>query len=235
MSSSEEEVVGETEREADEGEAVVILDESANIDSGAPPSPALAIVATPTRTDEDENNGVDTDDGGDDDDDGDDSSANEDLAKDGADGAARPTKKAKTDDSNDSSRKKEKDDGQDDKNVFPSATSKKPKKKKKKGGSSGGTKTTSDSTKNTPIPAVKGLTIPFRAVKRTMKIDADVATVQNEAAIVATYAVELFVKKLAKESHRYAKKRGHNTIKYEDVAEARVKNESLAFLDTLLP
>jgi hypothetical protein len=33
-------------------------------------------------------------------------------------------------------------------------------------------------------PAVQGLSIPFRAIKRTMKMDSDIGTVQNEAAII---------------------------------------------------
>jgi len=62
-------------------------------------------------------------------------------------------------------------------------------------------------------PAVKGLTIPFRNVKRTMKLDPDIATVQQEAAILTTLAAELFLKSLAKESHQNAKSRGRNTIR----------------------
>jgi histone H3/H4 len=84
-------------------------------------------------------------------------------------------------------------------------------------------------------PSVAGLTIPFRTVKKAMKLDPDIPIVQNEAAIMATVAAELFLKKLAKESHRNAKNRGRNTIRYEDVAEARTKSSSLAFLETLLP
>jgi histone H3/H4 len=84
-------------------------------------------------------------------------------------------------------------------------------------------------------PAVKGLTIPFRAVKRTMKMDPDIGTVQNEAAIMTTLAAELFVKSLASQSHENAKNKGRNTIRYEDVAEARTKDPALNFLETLIP
>lgn len=84
-------------------------------------------------------------------------------------------------------------------------------------------------------PAVLGLTIPFRATKRAMKLDPDIGTVQNEAAILATLAAELFVKKLAKESQVIAKARGRNTIRYEDLAEARTKDSALGFLTTILP
>ena len=62
-------------------------------------------------------------------------------------------------------------------------------------------------------PAVKGLTIPFRNVKRTMKLDPDIGTVQQEAAILTTLAAELFLKSLAKESHQNANSRGRNTIR----------------------
>eukprot|EP00545_Synedropsis_sp_CCMP1620_P012514 CAMPEP_0119003088 /NCGR_PEP_ID=MMETSP1176-20130426/343_1 /TAXON_ID=265551 /ORGANISM="Synedropsis recta cf, Strain CCMP1620" /LENGTH=175 /DNA_ID=CAMNT_0006954651 /DNA_START=85 /DNA_END=612 /DNA_ORIENTATION=- len=84
-------------------------------------------------------------------------------------------------------------------------------------------------------PAVQGLTIPFRAVKRTMKMDPDIGTVQNEAAIMTTLAAELFVKSLASQSHQNAKNKGRNTIRYEDVAEARTKDPALNFLETLIP
>mmetsp|Transcript_15458 Transcript_15458/g.23158 ORF Transcript_15458/g.23158 Transcript_15458/m.23158 type:complete len:234 (+) Transcript_15458:134-835(+) len=85
------------------------------------------------------------------------------------------------------------------------------------------------------IPSVKDLGIPFRAIKRIMKIDKDIGTVQNEAAIVATYAVELFVEKMVKCSHDNAQKRGRNTVKYEDLAEVRVTYNNLNFLNTLIP
>ena len=84
-------------------------------------------------------------------------------------------------------------------------------------------------------PAVQGLAIPFRAIKRTMKMDSDIGTVQNEAAIMTTMAAELFVKKLATQSHQIAKNKGRNTIRYEDVAEARTKDSALSFLEILLP
>ena len=67
--------------------------------------------------------------------------------------------------------------------------------------------------KKTRSPAVKGLTIPFRNVKRTMKLDPDIGTVQNEAAIMTTVAAELFIKSLAKESYQNAKSRGRGTIR----------------------
>jgi histone H3/H4 len=84
-------------------------------------------------------------------------------------------------------------------------------------------------------PAVTGLTIPFRTVKKAMKLDPDIPIVQNEAAVMVTVAAELFVKNLARESFKGAKRKGRSTIKYEDVAEARTKDPSLSFLETALP
>ena len=84
-------------------------------------------------------------------------------------------------------------------------------------------------------PSVRGLTIPFRTIKKSMKLDPDIPIVQNEAAIMATVAVELFLKRLVTLSHRNAKQRGRNTVRYEDVAEARTKDKALAFLETMLP
>jgi histone H3/H4 len=92
-----------------------------------------------------------------------------------------------------------------------------------------------DSSTKKRAPSVKGLTIPFRTVKKAMKLDPDIPIVQNEAAIMTTMAAELFLKSLAKQSHRNAKNRGRNTIRYEDVAEARTNSSALAFLETLLP
>ena len=45
-----------------------------------------------------------------------------------------------------------------------------------------------DSTKKDGgVPSIKDLFIPCRATKRIMKLDPDIATVQNEAAVVTTY------------------------------------------------
>lgn len=62
-------------------------------------------------------------------------------------------------------------------------------------------------------PNTKDLFVPFRVVKRIMKVDKDIGTVQNEAAMVATYALEMFIETLVHESHENAKKRGSSTIK----------------------
>jgi histone H3/H4 len=68
-----------------------------------------------------------------------------------------------------------------------------------------------------------------------MKLDPDIPIVQNEAAIAVTCAVELFLKTLANDSFQNARNRGRNTVRYEDIAEARTNNKALAFLETLLP
>jgi Histone-like transcription factor (CBF/NF-Y) and archaeal histone len=47
-----------------------------------------------------------------------------------------------------------------------------------------------------------------------MKLDPDNTIVQNEAAIVATMAAELFLKKLALESQKTCKTKDRNTIRY---------------------
>ncbi len=89
--------------------------------------------------------------------------------------------------------------------------------------------------KKVGIPSTKDLFVPFRAIKRIMKCDKDIGTVQNEAAMVATYAVEMFMEKMVNESNERAKKRGRNTVKYEDLAEVRASHSNMSFLNTLIP
>ncbi|KAG7360553.1 histone-like transcription factor CBF/NF-Y [Nitzschia inconspicua] len=84
-------------------------------------------------------------------------------------------------------------------------------------------------------PAVAGLTIPFRTVKKAMKLDPDNTIVQNEAAIMTTMAAELFLKKLALQSQKTCKTKERNTIRYEDIAEARSMDPSMAFLKLIFP
>lgn len=84
-------------------------------------------------------------------------------------------------------------------------------------------------------PANKNLTIPFRTIKRIMKIDDSIGIIQNDAAILVTAAMEHFVKEMASRSLEKAKKAGRNTIKYEDVAEVRSEDRTLSFLDLLIP
>lgn len=98
----------------------------------------------------------------------------------------------------------EEEDDSDDEPIRKKARTEKKKKSKKK---------KKEPKSSSGIPAVKNLGIPFRAIKRIMKIDKDIATVQNEAAMVATYAVELFVTNLVERSYDKSKKRGRNTVK----------------------
>ena len=84
------------------------------------------------------------------------------------------------------------------------------------------------------IPSTKDLFVPFRAIRRIMKLDKDIGTMQNEAAMVETYAVEMFVEKMVNENHDNAKKRGRNTVKYVDLAEVRASHSNMSFLNTLI-
>jgi len=97
------------------------------------------------------------------------------------------------------------------------------------------TSTNTDSAKKERPKACQGLTIPFRTIKRIMKIDTSVGIVQNDAAIVVTAALEHFVKELATKALKLSEKKGRGTIKYEDVAEVRAADRSLSFLDLLMP
>ena len=83
--------------------------------------------------------------------------------------------------------------------------------------------------------AAKGLTIPFRTIKRIMKSDPDIGIIQNDAAIVVTAALECFVKDFSVKSFEIAKRKGRYFIKYDDVAEARAADRTLSFLDLLIP
>jgi histone H3/H4 len=84
-------------------------------------------------------------------------------------------------------------------------------------------------------PAAKGLFVPFRTVKKIMQQDPDINIIQNDAAIMVTAATGLFLKEFTEKSLESCKKKGRNTIKYDDVAEVRAKNKNYAFLDMLLP
>ena len=70
---------------------------------------------------------------------------------------------------------------------------------------------------------------------KIFKLDPDIPIVQNEAAIMTTLAAELFLRRLAEQSQKICKARGKNTIRYEDVADARSNDPSLAFLKTIIP
>ena len=84
-------------------------------------------------------------------------------------------------------------------------------------------------------PAAKGLFVPFRTVKKIMQQDPDTNIIQNDAAIMVTAATGLFLKEFTEKSLENCKKKGRNTIKYDDVAEVRANNKNYSFLDMLLP
>ncbi len=91
------------------------------------------------------------------------------------------------------------------------------------------------SAKKTRQPAAKGLFVPFRTVKKIMQQDPDINIIQNDAAIMVTAATGLFLKEFTEKSLESCKKKGRNTIKYDDVAEVRANNKNYSFLDMLLP
>ena len=109
-------------------------------------------------------------------------------------------------------------------------------KKKSSGGSGGAFTVESGSHQGEKVPTLRQLTIPFRNTKRTMKLNVDPSMiVQQEAAMVTTYAMELFLARFAHESLQNAKKKNRSTIRYEDVAEARTMDRNKNFLDYLIP
>jgi len=75
------------------------------------------------------------------------------------------------------------------------------------------------------------LCIPFRTIKKAMKADPDTPIVQNEAAIMITVAAECFLSRLARNAYH----REQRMLVYQDVAQARARDASMAFLETLLP
>ena len=96
-------------------------------------------------------------------------------------------------------------------------------------------KQSSSAAKKQRQPAAKGLFVPFRTVKKIMQQDPDINIIQNDAAIMVTAATGMFLKEFTEKSLESCKKKGRNTIKYDDVAEVRAKNKNYAFLDMLLP
>lgn len=108
--------------------------------------------------------------------------------------------------------------------------------KPSKGSGAGAGRTPTGTTVTAPsTSSVTGLSIPYRTIKKAMKLDPDILIVQNEAALVVTKAAEMFLEGLALESLKISKNHGRSTIRYEDVAEARANDASLAFLKMILP
>ena len=72
-------------------------------------------------------------------------------------------------------------------------------------------------------------------MKKIMQQDPDINIIQNDAAVMVTAATGMFLKEFTEKSLESCKRKGRNTIKYDDVAEVRAKNKNYAFLDLLLP
>lgn len=182
--------------------------------------------------DEDGDDDDDEDDDEDDDDDGDDEDEDDDDASDAASSSAAASstvagKKRKASDADSSIG-----------SVGTTETGDKKPKKKSCGGSGAHTTVVVESGphQGEKVPTLRQLTIPFRNTKRTMKLNVDPSMiVQQEAAMVTTFAMELFLTRFAHESLQNAKKKNRHTIRYEDVAEARTMDRTKNFLDYLIP
>ncbi|EJK66775.1 hypothetical protein THAOC_12269 [Thalassiosira oceanica] len=122
----------------------------------------------------------------------------------------------------------------------PASGNKRPRPDDEEGDDKGG-KAQQDSKKSSSkpkrTPPVGGTVIPFRTIKKLMKRDPDVAIIQNDAALLVTAAMELFAVELAKKAQIRAEKRpgAGSTIRYSDVAEARIEQANHSFLNFLLP
>lgn len=79
------------------------------------------------------------------------------------------------------------------------------------------------------------LVIPKAAVKRIMKLDGDVNQVANDAVILVAKATELFMDKFTREAYAQSVRKNRRTLKYEDVADARVNDPSLEFMKGVIP
>jgi histone H3/H4 len=77
--------------------------------------------------------------------------------------------------------------------------------------------------------------IPKASIKRIMKLDPDTKQLSQDAIMLMAKATELFVDKLAKASHAMAVANKRKTIKYEDIADARLSDKALEFLDGVVP
>lgn len=83
--------------------------------------------------------------------------------------------------------------------------------------------------------APAALLIPKASIKRIMKLDPDTKQLSQDAIMLMAKATELFVDKLAKASHAMAVANKRKTIKYEDIADARLSDKSMEFLDGVVP
>ena len=79
------------------------------------------------------------------------------------------------------------------------------------------------------------LQIPFQSIKRIMKIDQEVNMIARESYLVTGKVTEMFIEKLTQRSYQIALHNKRKMIRYEDVADARVNDPNLQFLEGVLP
>mmetsp|Transcript_33040 Transcript_33040/g.43492 ORF Transcript_33040/g.43492 Transcript_33040/m.43492 type:complete len:128 (+) Transcript_33040:62-445(+) len=86
-----------------------------------------------------------------------------------------------------------------------------------------------------PYSKRSGLALPKSSVRRIMKLDDEIKSVNKEGIILAERAAVLFLEKFAQEAYSKAQTRGAKMIRYEDVADARVADPNLLFLEGVIP
>lgn len=92
-----------------------------------------------------------------------------------------------------------------------------------------------DSAPSKAVTSDVSLLIPKACIKRIMKLDPDTKQLNQDAIVLVAKATELFIDKLARASHTMALTNKRKTIKYEDIADARVSEKSMEFLDGVIP
>ena len=78
-------------------------------------------------------------------------------------------------------------------------------------------------------------TFPNARLKRVMRLDSSVRSVNNEAVAVADKAVTMFIEFLAKQSQKSSARAKRKTIQYRDVALTVKEIEALDFLEDIVP
>ncbi|KAK0388610.1 hypothetical protein NLU13_4853 [Sarocladium strictum] len=79
--------------------------------------------------------------------------------------------------------------------------------------------------------------LPLSRVKKVISQDSDIHMCSNNAAFVITLATEMFLQRLAEESHNQAKleRKPRRNIQYKDVANAVASHDHLEFLEDVVP
>ncbi|KAH8172756.1 histone-like transcription factor (CBF/NF-Y) and archaeal histone domain-containing protein [Sarocladium implicatum] len=79
--------------------------------------------------------------------------------------------------------------------------------------------------------------LPLSRVKKVIAQDSDIHMCSNNAAFVITLATEMFIQRLAEESHNQAKleRKPRRNVQYKDVASAVSSNDHLEFLEDMVP